>query len=93
MYYVYVLFSPSHNKTYVGFTSDLSSRLISHNELARKGYTIKYRPWILLHTEEFQIKKNALLRERELKSGKGREFIKSLIILKFKNKSCDSSGG
>jgi putative endonuclease len=72
MYYVYVLYSISYNKTYVGFTGDLSARLISHNELSKKGYTIKYRPWTLLHTEEFEIKKAALLRERELKSVKGK---------------------
>jgi predicted GIY-YIG superfamily endonuclease len=31
MYHVYVLYSVSNDKTYVGYTSDLTARLISHN--------------------------------------------------------------
>ena len=45
-YSVYVLYSKKHNKIYIGYTSDLQDRFRSHNELATKGYTEKYRPWI-----------------------------------------------
>ena len=76
---VYILFSPSHNKIYIGYTSDLESRLLSHNQLALKGYTIRYRPWVLIHTEVFNTKLEAMKRERELKSGGGRKFIWELI--------------
>jgi len=76
---VYVLFSEKYNKTYVGFTSDLISRFKSHNELSTKGYTIKYRPWEVLHLEIFNTKKEAMLREKFLKTGVGREFIKGLL--------------
>lgn len=34
---VYILFSEKHNKTYVGFTSNLIERFKSHNLLAIKG--------------------------------------------------------
>ncbi|WP_245970420.1 GIY-YIG nuclease family protein [Pseudochryseolinea flava] len=37
MHHVYVLYSIPHRKTYVGYTSDLESRLASHNELSTKG--------------------------------------------------------
>lgn len=83
MYYVYVLYNVEHQKTYVGYTSDLASRLASHNSLATKGYTLRYRPWVLLHVEKFLTKKSAITRENELKSGKGREFIKGLINQKY----------
>jgi putative endonuclease len=83
MFTVYVLYSPTFGKTYTGFTSSLSQRLESHNSLATKGYTLKYRPWILLFSEEFETKTEALKREKELKSGKGRDFIKSLIQNKY----------
>jgi putative endonuclease len=83
MFTVYVLYSPTFRKTYTGFTSSLAKRLESHNSFATKGYTLKYRPWIVLHTEEFAIKKDAIIRERELKAGKGREFIKKVIQEKF----------
>ena len=76
---VYILFSPSHNKIYIGYTSDLEKRLLSHNHLAPKGYTIRYRPWVLIHTEVFNTKLEAMKREKELKSGRGRKFIWELI--------------
>ena len=52
MYKVYVLYSESYNKIYIGFTGNLEARLISHNELATKGWTIKYRPWVLIYTRQ-----------------------------------------
>ncbi|WP_375584090.1 GIY-YIG nuclease family protein [Cyclobacterium xiamenense] len=76
---VYVLHSEKFNKIYIGFTSDLEKRLISHNELGKKGWTIKFRPWKVIHTEEFESKKEAMNREKYLKTGAGREFIRSLI--------------
>ena len=75
---VYILFSSKFNKHYVGYTSDLENRLLSHNLLATKGYTIKYRPWVLIHTKKFETKSEALKREKYLKSGVGKTFIKSL---------------
>lgn len=74
MYTVYVLFSLNYNKIYIGFTSDIKKRLLSHNELSKKGWTVRYRPWELVYTENFITK-----REKQLKSNKGREFIRKLI--------------
>jgi putative endonuclease len=72
MFIVYILYSREHGKTYVGYTSDLEQRLRSHNELGKRGWTIKYRPWELIHTEEYENKSEAIKRERWLKSGFGR---------------------
>jgi len=66
-------------KIYVGYTSNLEQRMNSHNVLATKGWTIKYRPWRLIHYEEYSSKKDAMLREKELKSHKGRDFIRNVI--------------
>jgi putative endonuclease len=60
MFTVYVLYSPSHNKIYI-------------------GYTLKYRPWEIIHTEFFETKLAAMKREIELKSANGRQFIWNLI--------------
>ncbi len=79
MFTVYALHSPEHNKIYIGYTSNLQQRLLSHNTLAQKGWTIKYRPWILVHTEQFNSKGEALKREKQLKTAKGREQIRSII--------------
>jgi putative endonuclease len=83
MFKVYVLYSPDFNKLYVGFTSSLRNRLISHNLLGVKDWTRSYRPWLLIHVEIFDAKKEALAREKVLKSGKGREFIRKQILPLF----------
>ncbi len=78
MYTVYVLFSEKHDKHYVGFTTDLAERFLSHNHLSSKGWTARYRPWEIIHTEEFTTKTEAMDREKWLKSGIGRAFTKTL---------------
>ena len=78
-YVVYILFSEDYGKTYVGFTSNLIERFKSHNYLSKKGYTIKFRPWQVIYVEFFTTKSEALKREKILKTGKGREFIKEMI--------------
>jgi putative endonuclease len=83
MFTVYILYSPKFNQIYVGYTSDLSNRLLSHNELATKGHTIKYRPWIVAYTEEFETKSAAIIREKQLKSSKGRQFVWEKVNNKF----------
>ena len=80
MYTVYILYSPSYNKIYIGYTSNLDARLLSHNELGTKGWTIKYRPWQLVYTESFSTKQEALLKEKELKGAKSREWIWKELI-------------
>ena len=79
-FHVYVLHSTKLNKIYIGFTSDLEARLKSHNELATKGWTIKFRPWTLVHCENFASKTDAMKREKELKTGNGRLFIRKEIL-------------
>jgi len=79
MFTVYVLHSPEHHKIYIGCTSNLEQRFKSHNELGKKGWTIRFRPWKIVYTETFQTKEEALLREKQLKSAKGRAFIHQTI--------------
>lgn len=52
----------------------MKTRLLSHNDFG-KGYTRRYRPWIVAFEEEYSTKKEAMIREKELKTGKGREYI------------------
>ena len=78
-HWVYALYSPAHDKLYVGETSDLEDRFRSHNELATKGWTVRYRPWVLLHSEPCADRVEARRREKQLKSGSGRRFLRSLL--------------
>jgi len=76
MYTVYILYSPTHKKIYTGYTSNLIQRFYSHNLYATKGWSKNYRPWIVVYIEIFATKGHAIKREQELKSGKGRDWIK-----------------
>ena len=79
---VYILYSKEFDKTYVGFTTSLIERFKSHNALAMKGHTIKYRPWELMHAEFYDCKTDAICRENWFKTGVGRDYIK-LIKSRF----------
>ncbi len=79
MFTVYVLYSENYNKIYIGYTSNIEQRFIAHNELETKGYTLRYRPWKLIYTEVFAEKSEAIKRENQLKTAKGREFIWNTI--------------
>jgi putative endonuclease len=68
MYSVYIRYSPSFNKIYIGYSSDLESRIETHNVLSTKGYTIRDRPWMLVFSEDYNTKSEAIKREGKLKS-------------------------
>lgn len=72
---VYILWSDSYSKSYIGYTSNLIFRFQSHNLLSKKGWTIKYRPWRVVFVRNFELKREAMLFEKFLKSGVGREWI------------------
>ena len=80
MFTVYVLYSESFDKIYIGFTSNLEQRFLSHNKLGKKGWTVKFRPWKIIHTEEFNEKSDALKREKQLKSSRGRNWIRKELL-------------
>src|SRR5690606_39059794 len=79
MFTVYALYSEKYDKIYIGVTSNIQQRMLSHNQLSKKGWTVRFRPWVIVHTEEFQDKQLALKREKQLKTAKGREFIREII--------------
>ena len=80
MFTVYVLHSQSFDKIYIGFTSDIEKRLFAHNHISNKGWTKSFKPWKVVYTEEFAKKEDAMLRESQLKTSKGREFIRKNIL-------------
>lgn len=75
---VYVLKSLEFEKTYVGLTSDLKRRLSEHNS-GKSRSTKLYVPWKLVHTEMFEDRTSARKREKQFKSGSGREFLKKIL--------------
>jgi putative endonuclease len=82
-YYVYILQSQSTGKTYVGQTDDLERRVAQHNDPDFKLtlYTKRNKgPWKLIHYEEFETRAEAMRREKYLKSGQGREWIRDNLL-------------
>lgn len=76
MFFVYVIHSKVDGRFYVGMTENVEKRLIQHNSgmtFSTKGY----RPWILFFFEKYTTRDEARKREKYLKSGVGKEFIKN----------------
>ena len=78
MYFVYVLRSLKDFKNYVGFTENLDRRFEEHNSGLVKS-TRNRSPFKLLYSETFKTKKEALKKEKFFKTGKGREYLKTLL--------------
>jgi putative endonuclease len=81
MYFVYAVYNKKHGKFYIGQTKDLSERIKLHNDLVFKNsYTNRFDGrWELIYNELAKDRKQALKREKQLKSYRGREFIKAYI--------------
>ncbi len=80
MYTVYALYNTDAKKIYIGQTEDLDARLALHNQHAFGGYTSRFQgEWQLIYKESVATRTEALLREKQLKSYRGREFIKTHI--------------
>ncbi len=80
MYYAYVIKNKS-GLLYKGSTQDLAKRLAEHNT-AGSGWTNQRCPWRLVYTERCATRSDALSRERFLKSGMGRAFLKKILNIK-----------
>ena len=79
MYFVYVLSSVHRNYIYVGLTDDTERRFNQH-QAGRNKTTAPYRPFRLVFVESFISRIEARKREKFLKSGAGKEFIKSFKL-------------
>lgn len=77
-YYVYVLQSLKHDLLYKGVTNDLKRRLIEHNQ-GLSFATKPHMPWRLIHFEAYRNEKDALRRERYLKSSQGMRLLKRML--------------
>ena len=78
MFYVYLLQSQKDQSFYIGYTSDLQQRLFKHNT-AKSGYTSTKQPWEIVYSETFDLKSDAIKRERFLKRQKNTAFYQRLI--------------
>jgi len=77
--FVYVLGTHAKNRhlTYVGWTDDIARRLARHNA-GKAARTTRGRKWVLLHSEWFATRREAMSREWHLK--RDRKFRKKLAM-------------
>ena len=75
MFFVYVLHSQTNGRLYIGQTSDLERRIDEHNQ-GLSQYTKGRGPWTLAYHEAHTTRADAMKREKFLKSGQGREWLK-----------------
>lgn len=79
MFFVYILQSEKSGKYYTGHTNNIDVRLNEHN--SNLSFSTKNKgPWKLVYAEEFATRSEAMKREKFLKSGKGRELLKQLML-------------
>ena len=78
MCYLYILYSKSIDRYYIGITIELETRLSRHNQGGSK-YTKRGVPWTLVHTETYDNKSDAMERESYLKKQKSRKLIEKII--------------
>ena len=78
MWKVYIIYSENIDRYYTGITDDIEWRLERHN-LGWGRYTKRGIPWVVVYTEDYNTKSEALNREREIKGRKSRSYIESLI--------------
>ena len=77
--FVYILYSATLDKYYVGCTTDILNERIRRHLSDHKGFTARTKDLCLVYTESYENKTQALKREKEIKSWKSKERIKKLI--------------
>ncbi len=78
MYTVYIIYSRKLDRYYVGYTGNISERILQHNS-GISDYTSKASDWELKYNESCQTRPEAMKREKEIKNKKSRKYIEWLI--------------
>ena len=77
-YSVYIIQSQE-GLRYTGMTEDLDKRIFEHNNKTLSFWTKRGTNWKVIYHEEFDLKSDALKREKWLKSGVGRQYLKEVL--------------
>jgi len=78
MFYTYILKSEVDKKLYIGWTDNLEHRITMHN-CGKVNSTKNRGPFQLVYCEVCLNKEKAIKREKQLKTGFGRKYLKNRI--------------
>jgi putative endonuclease len=73
-YIVYILFSESSGRYYIGHTQNIEIRLHQHNS-AQGNFTSKYAPWNLVWSNTISSRGEAMKLENKIKKRGARRFL------------------
>lgn len=90
MYHVYLIESTPKSIWYIGYTTDLKRRISEHNRHKNISTAREYS-WKLIYCETYTHKMDALGREKFLKSGSGRRFLKKQLTHYLANRHVDTT--
>jgi putative endonuclease len=77
-FYVYILRNDKNGRWYTGCTKDLRKR-VSRHSVGRGGYTKDTGPYSLIYYEASRTLEDSIARERYLKSGMGKRYVKNRL--------------
>jgi putative endonuclease len=77
-YTLYILYSPSLNRHYIGHTNDFTRRFAEHNSRHTRS-TRGGAPWSARLTRDYPTKAEAYAEERRLKRLKSRKYLDEYI--------------
>lgn len=80
MHYTYVVLSEQVGRFYTGYTADLRKRIGEHQH-GRVRWTASRQPVRLVYYEACLSQEDALRRERFLKSGKGKRYLRNRLAV------------
>ena len=79
MFNVYLLECQDDKSWYIGYTDDLKAGVKRHNNGTGARTTSLKQNWKLIYYEAYLLKTDALGREKFLKSGSGRTYLKKQL--------------
>jgi putative endonuclease len=82
--YIYILTNPSQHPFYTGITNNLYRRMSEHLDFLNDSYTARYHLTRLVYYEEFGNVREAIRREKEIKTW---SRAKKIALVKTKNRS------
>jgi putative endonuclease len=85
-YYVYILTNPSQHPFYTRITNNMYRRMMEHLDFLNDSYTARYRLTRLVYYEEFGNVREAIRREKEIKTW---SRAKKIALVNTKNPKWD----
>ena len=80
MHFLYIIYSPSINKYYIGETANINERIKQHNSGFFKGaFTKQTKDWTIKFTFSLTSRTEARKAEKFIKRMKSRKFIEKII--------------